>query len=108
MPEETGFSTVPILFSAATKRWAVGTPGVYKSVTRLWLGLAGAVTARFRAVLTDDESGLWHTPLLSAVRSCRLRTGLRRVRRVRLCLNGEGVLALTGVEMSGHGVGEVK
>lgn len=106
LPTESGFSAVPIPFSAATKRWDLEAPGTYKQVTGLRLGMAGS--ARVRVTLTDGDGGAWCSATLTAASIGRLLTGLRRVRRVQLSLFGEGPVALTDAALDGRGTGEVR
>lgn len=108
VPQETGFAAAPIAFSAATKRLDVGDTGRRKDITGVWLDLHASAAAQLRVVLSDDDSGRWESPPLYARSGCRLIAGLRRARRVRVTLHGQGDVALAALELSGNTVGEVK
>lgn len=108
IPEGTSFVTQPISFSAATRCMDAGEEAVRKDITGVRLDHKAATHTRLMVTLTDDEGGVWRSPYMTAPRGCRLLSGLRQVRKVRLRLNGQGTLAVTGITLTGNGTGEVR
>ncbi len=105
-PVATSFAATPVAFRAATACVDMGEAGRFKDITGLWLDIA--CDGNVALSLSDEEGGIWYNTQGSVTRGLRMLPSLRRVRRVKLCVSGQGVAAWGESEFSGCKKGWVR